>query len=285
MIDFDALWDYAKPEETEQKFRALLPQARESGDAGYLAELLTQIARTEGLQHKFNDAHKTLDEAETLLRPGVSRPRVRSLLERGRAFNSSGHPDKARPLFLEALEIAEIAGEDNLAVDAAHMMGIIEPPDKALDWNLRAIGMAETSKDRKARQWLGSLYNNIGWNYYETKKYDMALHLFELALEFREKQKQAPQIRIAKWCVAKTLRVLGRIDEALEIHKALLIELEKIGEPDGFVFEEMGECLLALGKPEDAKPHFTRAFDLLSKDSRLPHNEPERLVRLKSLGK
>lgn len=282
--DFDALWDFGKPAETEQKFRALLPEAKASGDAGYLAELLTQIARTQGLQRQFDDAHRTLDEVVEMLGRASPRAKVRYLLERGRAFNSSGNLDEARPLFLEAVHLAETAREDHLAVDAAHMMGILEPPDAALDWNLRAVGMAEASKDPKARTWLGSLYNNIGWTYFETKKYEMALNLFELALEFREKQEKPPQIRIAKWCVAKTMRALGRVDEALKIQKSLHAELEKIGESDGFVFEELGECLLALGKPDEAKPYFTRAYELLSKDTRLPHNEPERLARLKSLG-
>ena len=34
----------------------------------------------------------------------MPRARVRYLLERGRAFNSSCHPDKAKPLFVEAME-------------------------------------------------------------------------------------------------------------------------------------------------------------------------------------
>ncbi|OAB28316.1 hypothetical protein PMSD_22575 [Paenibacillus macquariensis subsp. defensor] len=39
MIDFDTLWDYSHPKETEQKFISLLTQAEESGSIGYLAEL------------------------------------------------------------------------------------------------------------------------------------------------------------------------------------------------------------------------------------------------------
>src|SRR6266498_5625258 len=40
--DFDSLWDYNHPDETEQKFRELLPVAEVSGDDSYYAELLTQ---------------------------------------------------------------------------------------------------------------------------------------------------------------------------------------------------------------------------------------------------
>ena len=45
--DFDSLWDYAHPDQTEAKFRETLSQIPENNPA-YL-ELLTQIARTQGL--------------------------------------------------------------------------------------------------------------------------------------------------------------------------------------------------------------------------------------------
>ena len=55
--DFDSLWDYAQPDQTEIKFRAILLQIPEDDPA--LLELLTQIARAQGLQHKFEKAHQT----------------------------------------------------------------------------------------------------------------------------------------------------------------------------------------------------------------------------------
>ena len=65
--DFDSQWDHDHPDATETRFRAILLEARRAGDADYLAQLLTQIARAEGLQMKFDDASRTLDEAEGLL--------------------------------------------------------------------------------------------------------------------------------------------------------------------------------------------------------------------------
>jgi len=50
---------------------------------------------------------------------------VRYLLERGRTFNSAGEKDRARPLFVQAWEIAGAAGLEGLAVDAAHMVPIV----------------------------------------------------------------------------------------------------------------------------------------------------------------
>jgi hypothetical protein len=50
-VDFDKLWNFNDPAESERKFRALPPDA----------EVQTQIARAQGLQRKFDEAHKTLD--------------------------------------------------------------------------------------------------------------------------------------------------------------------------------------------------------------------------------
>lgn len=108
--DFDSLWDYSHPAETEIRFRELLPKIPESEPA-YL-ELLTQIARTNSLRQKFDEAHNILDQVEKRLDETHSRSRIRYLLERGRAFNSSGDHEQAQPLFEQALDIAQQLGED-----------------------------------------------------------------------------------------------------------------------------------------------------------------------------
>lgn len=219
---------------------------------------------------------------------------MRYLLERGRAFNGIPRPndpeaaakrEKARPFFLEAWELGRTAGADAYALDAAHMMAIIEPPAEALAWSEKAIAAAEASADPKARGWLGPLYNNTGWTYHDKGEYAKALELFEKGVAFRAERKQAAELRIAKWTVGCALRSLGRTAEALERQRALSAELEAAGEKDGFVFEELGECLLALGREGEAKPWFARAFEELSKDEWFAKTEATRLARLKDLGR
>jgi tetratricopeptide (TPR) repeat protein len=283
--EIDKLWDYDKPDESEKRFRTLLPEAEKSGDAGYRVEVLTQIARTMSLRRRFDEAHKILDEAETLLSPNTKRASVRVKLERGRTFNSAGNPDKARPLFLSAWELAQIAKEDYYSVDAAHMMGIIEPPEKAVEWNLKALDLAEKSSDVRARNWRGSLYNNLGWTYHDRGKYTEALDLFEKALKVREEQKKPQPIRIAKYCVGRALRSLSRIDDALKIQQALHEEYESIHTVGAYVEEEMGECLVLLHRPDEAQKHFAAAYRELSKDQWLVEHEPARIKRLKEFGR
>jgi tetratricopeptide (TPR) repeat protein len=283
-VAFDKLWDYSDPAASEAAFRQLLPAAEQAGEPSYLLELQTQIARAQGLQRRFDDAHATLDRVEARLNHRLPTARVRYRLERGRVYNSSGHPDRARPLFLDAWKQAREAGLDGFAVDAAHMMGIIEASEQALNWNLKALELAESSDDRAARAWLGSLYNNIGWTYHQMGDDPRALEVFEQALLWFEQRGKPEPIRIARWSVARIQRALGRVEEALSTQQALLRELEASGGQDGYVYEELAECRLALGDTAAAKPLFARAYELLAQDAWLQEREPERLTRLKRLG-
>ena len=280
-LNFDALWDYSDPHQTETRFREILLQIPENNPA-YL-ELLTQIARSQGLQQKFERAHQTLDQVERRLGNYATRAKIRYYLERGRVFNSAGHPEEARPFFERAFDKAKDLTEDFYAVDALHMLAIVAPPASSLDLNLLAIQIAESSDQEKARGWLGSLYNNTGWSYHELGDYASALDMFQKAEAIRKLKRSVPEIRIAQWCVARTLRSLKRVEEALSKQMALKAEFEAAGEGDGYVFEEIGECLLALDRAQEAQPYFAKAHELLSQDAWLAEKEPARLARLKEL--
>jgi len=275
--EIDDLWDYDDPAGSEARFQSRLAQA-EPGSSAYL-ELLTQIARAQGLQRNFAAAQQTLLEVQPQLLPGATRPRIRYLLELGRVFNSSGQKPEASARFLEAWQLAQAAGEDFYAVDAAHMLAISEPPTDRAAWNWTAIAAAEKSAQPRARNWLGSLYNNLGWTLHDQGDYAQALDLFQRALGWRETQGKPAEILIARWCIARCLRSLGRIEEALAEQEALAAA----GTQDGYVDEELGECLLLLGRPTEAQPHFAQAYARLSADPWLAESEPARLERLKQL--
>jgi tetratricopeptide (TPR) repeat protein len=281
--DFDALWNYGDPAGTEAKFREVLPKAEASGNADYLAQLWTQIARTKSLRREFDEAHAILDRVEKSLKEGMTTPRVRLWLERGRTFNSAKRKDEARPLFLRAWEEAKAAKIDGHAVDAAHMMGIVETGDAALEWNKKALDLAESSKDPVANRWVGALCQNIGYTLLELRRHDQAMVTFKKGLAWSTERKRPSQVRLFRWFIARTLRAQEKCDEALAIQKALEREYEAIGEPDGYVFEEIGECLAATKKPEEAKPYFKKAFDLLSKDVDVA-SDAKRIERLKTMG-
>ncbi len=100
----------------------------------------------------------------------------------GRAFNSSGAPQRAVPLFAEALALAERDKDEFYAVDAAHMLGIAAPAAERLGWNLKALSLAEAATDPRARGWRASLFHNIGWTYFDAGDPKTALDYWRKAL-------------------------------------------------------------------------------------------------------
>ncbi len=282
--DLGSLWNFSDPAGSEARFRELLADPALADEKDFLREARTQIARTLGLQRRFDEAHALLDSLEAELPESSRRVMMRYHLERGRTLNSSGNPEASKEHFLAAYEIGLTAREDNLTVDAAHMMGIVEKGENSLEWNEKAISRARRSEDPAGRNWLGALLNNTGWTYHDMGRYEKSLALFSDALDFREKQGNPLNIRIAKWCIARNYRSLGWNQEALADQRKLLAELEEAGEEDGYVQEEIAECLLALCRTAQARPHFLEAHALLSKDPWMAANESERLERLKRIG-
>ena len=277
----DALWDFDKPAVSEERFRtALKKYPAASAEA---QEVRTQIARTLGLQRKFVEAHAALDEIERELDQLPAHVRVRYLLERGRAFNSSGAPERAAPLFAEALKLAERDKDEFYSVDAAHMLGLAAPPAERLGWNLKALALAEAATDARARGWRASLYNNIGWTYFDDGSPAIALDYWQKALAARQTMGDARTTRIAKWTVARGYRGLGRLDDAENAQKSLAAELAQAGESDGYVFEELAEIALARGNAEAAQPWAAKAHAALKDDPWLAANEAPRLTRLAAI--
>jgi tetratricopeptide (TPR) repeat protein len=285
LAPFDPLWNYSDAAGTESRFRDLLTAARASGNVGYLAELLTQIARAQGLQQKYAEAHATLDEVEHLITGGTDPAHVRSLLERGRIWNSSGRPEKSVPFFEQALDSARQAGFEFYAVDAAHMLGVATKGVQSLKWHEEAIRMSEAASDPRARKWLGALYNNTGWTYHAMGRHADALAMFEKHLQLRTTEHNEIQVGIALWSIAKMFRFLGRVEEALSLQLQVLTRPERQGnDSEGYTREEIGECLVLLGRQDDARAYFARAWELLQNDAWLSQDEPQRLERLRVLG-
>lgn len=279
---FDELWNYNDPAGTERVFRELRPRLAELGDESLLLQLDTQIARTLGLQRRFDEAHALLDEVEPRLDGQPDVVRVRYLLERGRALNSSGRAEEARELFIDAWRQGRASGEDALAVDAAHMVAITEEGAEAIRWNRIALDWSDRSGDERAKKWRGSLLNNLAWGYHELGEYEQALTHFEDALMFQRRTDNMERTEIAEWCVARCLRSLGRTKEALLRQQDLLSRKEAGGRKDAYVLEEIGECLWAMDRKDEARPWLGRAWEQLSQDPWLAEREPDRLARLKS---
>jgi tetratricopeptide (TPR) repeat protein len=263
------LWDFDDLDASESRFCAQLEQ--EPTHAGR-AEVLTQLARIEGLRGRFDRCDALLDEAEAL---GGAETRV--LLERGRRERSSGRPGAGLAQFEQAFEQARTSGEDVLAVDAAHMVAIVGDGEA---WTARAVEIAASSDEPGVRYWLGPLYNNLGWSRYGSGDAAGALEAFELALASRERDDPRPYAReIARYAVGKALRMLGRADEAAATLEECLAWAAEAGVKDSYFHEELAEDYAALGRDAGAREHARCALELTSDDD----DDPSRVARLREL--
>jgi tetratricopeptide (TPR) repeat protein len=242
-IDISSLWDFSKPEISEERFRSSLSTA--SNDDALI--LQTQIARTYGLRSDFSKAQQTLADIEPQIQNASNEAKVRYYLELGRTYSSATHSPEsqttevkelARAAYMRAIELAQYGKHDDLAIDALHMMVFVDTgPEKQVEWNRQALALAQSSSQPNAKKWEGSLHNNTGYALHLLGCYEEALSEFKLALAAHERDGNPQKIRIAHWMIAWTMRALGRSNEAVEIQLHLEKEWDEAGEPDPYVFE------------------------------------------------
>ena len=255
------LWDFDDLDATEERFRAQL-DTEESADGR--SEVLTQLARVEGLRGAFDRATALADEAETLAESDVAQARL--ALERGRIRRSGGDRDAARPLFERAYAGALAAEQYFMAADAAHMVALVASDrDDFVNWTRRGIELAETHE--AASYWSGPLLNNLGWELYEAGDFSGALDAFERALAARERTPDEPgPVEIARYAVGKTLRALGRSNDAIPLLERAVAWAETSGAPDGWFHEELAEEYAAIGRLDEAREQAGLAIPLLERD-------------------
>jgi tetratricopeptide (TPR) repeat protein len=238
-------WDFDDLDASEQRFRTQLEH--ETTDPGR-AEVLTQLARVEGLRSDFDKCLELLDEAEPLAGQDPA-ANIRLELERGRMFRSSGDPEAAYPLFQDAFARAVEAGQHFLAGDAAHMCAISVDDRKLMeDWTTRGLELGE--RERDAEYWAGPLLNNLAWAYHKDGDHARALELFQRALEARERDPgNEGAIAFARYGVGVALRTLGRPREAIAMLEPAVAWAQDARRPDPEYEQELAEAQAALGRP------------------------------------
>ena len=268
-IDISKLWDFNKPELSEERFRSALSTA--SGDDALI--LQTQIARTYGLRRNFSQAQQILADIEPHMQNAGNASKVHYYLELGRTYASAAHPpesqtaeaqEQARSAFMQAAALAQDGKLDSLAIDALHMMTFVDTaPAEQLEWNRRALALMRSTSQPDAMKWEGSLRNNTGYALYLLERYEDALAEFKLALAAYERNGNPRNVRIAHWMIAWTLRALGWLNEAVEVQLRLEKEWDEAGEPDPYVFEELELLYQALGEREKAAHYAARRKEIM----------------------
>jgi tetratricopeptide (TPR) repeat protein len=268
------LWDFGDLDLSERRLTERLE--RETDGMGR-AEVLTQLARVEGLRGAFDRCGDLLEEAGRLGGENAL-VQIRISLERGRMLRSSGDPAAAYPQFVTAFEGAVAAGEYFLAADAAHMAALAAPDDQGFHaWTTRGIELSE--QEPAAAYWRGPLLNNLGWRLHEQGAHDEALAALERALAVREEDTSDEHvIEVARYAVAVALRALGRPAEAAAQAERGVAWSLRTDHPAPYFHQELAEDYAALGRHEDAAEHARRALQLFGNDS-----TPSQRTRLEEL--
>jgi tetratricopeptide (TPR) repeat protein len=274
-----ALWDFDDLDSTERRFRDLLERETDSGER---AQIVTQLARIHGLRGDFESGERQIEEARGLAgESGAALARID--LERGRLRRSSDNKEVALPLFESAFAKARDADEPFLAADAAHMAALAAPDRRGfVAWTERGIELGES--DESARYWLGPLLNNLGWEHFDAGEHEAALAAFERALRERERDpgnRQATEI--ARYAVAKALRMLGRPEEAVAQLEPAVAWAEDEASPDGWFHEELAESYAVLGRSREAAEQARKALVLLPDADPSFEDESQRATRLRQL--
>ena len=138
------------------------------------------------------------------------------------------------------------------------------------------------SQDEEREDDLGDVTDAFQTNFFEALKqkgienYELALNALDRAQN--ESEGKPEQLAAVYFERGKNLAALKRYDEALNMQESLLADYYSTNDEDGFVSEEIGECLLALNQPDEAKHHFKEAYRLLKDISWISE---ERLERMK----
>jgi len=273
MTNISDLWDFGDPVASEERFR----EAADEAVNGYAKGLaLTQLARAQGLQGRFEAARATLEAAKNLIGDEATAALAQYWLELGRVENSSGNASEAMPHFGKALLLAKALGEEYAALDAAHMLAIAAPLEEQPKYGQIALDLLSDAKDERALHWRGPIVNNLGWAYMDLNQPANALPYFRQSLEFRISQGTEAPIRFARYSLGSVLRAVGEFVEALSVlHEALAM-----GGSVGYVEEEIGECLFSLGRLEEARHFFGEAHAKLLANTDLAESDPARVARI-----
>jgi tetratricopeptide (TPR) repeat protein len=251
-FDARAYWDFDDPESSRSRFEKLL-----EGDypVEVLGEIRCQIARSFGLQNQFDLGFEMLQRVVP-----VGRSEGCLMLEHGRLLRSSGKVEQSREWFENAL----LVNDEDLKIDALHMLALIETPEKAEQLNGEALMLSRSSNDPFAKRWQGSLLNNLAWTYFNTGRVGEALELFKEVVALREISGTSYQLHVAKWCVARCYRELQQSECAIEILNMLLQD-----DDDEYVFEELAENYAATMQWNHAKEYSQKTLNYVQDEARV----------------
>ena len=242
--------DYA---EAGTLYESVAERAEAAGDNEAYVEAAAMRARTLLATGDPERGRPWLDRAAAAATDSEPEGWSRYLSVRGRFSWKAGDLEDATRTFEEMFLYCEDHELWERAVDAANMAAITSGTQDRFEWSRRGI---ETAERGGMSDWLGPLWNNLGWNYYDEEMYDEAYDALVQAREYhRAGTNELPKL-IADYSVAHLLMKRGLLEKArAEMTKVLdwAAEMDEGGSQDGmewmgFSRWDLGEIALASGE-------------------------------------
>jgi tetratricopeptide (TPR) repeat protein len=232
-----SMWDFNDVESTRERFLRCSKREDVQLDAGYAAELQTQIARTYSLQGNYTEAHRILDAVTLMSGYTLPAAKVRYLLERGRTYRSSGEATRSLPYFGEAEALATDHELWRLAIDAVHMTAIAEhKAEDRIAHNLRGLKLVDEHPEQHG--WKHALLNNLGEDYLSAHRYADAIATFSLLIDYQREHYGEADIYTIK-DIAKAQRLNGNPEFSRQAMRDALATLNAKGLDDMWIREEL----------------------------------------------
>ena len=264
-------------------FEEIAGEAEAAGDNSAFVEAASMRARSYLITEKKDEGRVWLVRAAAMAVESDPAGWSRYLGVRGRFEWQDGDNETATNTFREMFDYC---GEKELwerAVDAAHMIAITGDQKEKFDWSLKGIEMAEKGG---MDGWLGPLWNNLGWNYYDDERYGEAYDALVKAREYHYKgEAELPKL-IADYSVAHVMMKQDRLHEAeAEMLKVLdwATRLNADGASDavewmGFARWDLGEMVVESGDPATGVGMLKEALGEIEK-SGMPNWDPDQWKR------
>lgn len=246
-------------------FERAAAAAEREGRTELQVEALAQVARMHSILHDEAAGRPFLERAAELASPEEPAGWARYLLVRGVYERESGRGRQATETFRELYDFCMAHELPERAIDAAHMIALVAPPEEQVTWARRGIAAAEAAGEER---WLAVLWNNLGATYDELGRYPEMLEAYEQARFYHRRASDEMAGVMADWAVGRAHRKLGHAAEArrwLEPVLAWFEQRDQAGEDGangewiGYTLWELGEVDLLEGDRGAARERLERA--------------------------
>ncbi len=267
-------------DEARRLYELAAAEAEAAGRRSIQVEALAQVARCFSIQGQGERGESVLNRAAALARESEPLGWSRYRLVLGVYLRESGDRPRATETFMDLYEYCLGRGLHERAVNAAHMVATAADLETQLVWGRKGIAAAEAGG---FQDWLGPLWNNLGWTYDDLGRYEEALHALIRARAYHYSGGDDHAKLVADWSVGHAHRMVGELPIAREWMTDVYVRAERryAQEPTPSRAEWVGHAARELGEIEFAEGDVQRAADLVRtalthlKEARMMEWDPE----------